>query len=545
MSKRAVIYARVSTDMQRDNFSIPSQISECLKHVNASRYTLIGNQYVDAENGKDVLADTPDAIPAYVDDYTSRELSRPSLDAALYFLEIYGFDVLVVHALDRLARGPYIRQTLEREFNKRGARVEYVLGSYEETPEGEVRKDLDATFAKWENVKRVERCMRGKRRKAESGKWVAGIAPLGYKLNPDAKGGLEVVPEQAHIVREIFDMYTEEQRSIREIVRVLDDRGYVTVRGNTTWGKTTVNHILVYTTYIGYYFFNKYKRTGPKLEFKDKDEWIRIECDPIIELAVFKKAQRRMKHNKSYVRKHPSRPYLLSGMVICSECERPYLSQTAKAGKQRRKVEAQTYRHRLRAGHCMNKQISARVLEPIVWEKVLEIIRNPVALREGYEESMELLRESQARKLAQIEILERALVKAKQKKQNLNNAYLDPDIGLSKTEYLDQKMQMDEETKSIESDLMDLRAGITDIPEPASIDALEQFSSNILEELSLDEEITFEKKRLLFKLMHLRVLLHPDGQVGINGWFNVPETDGLLDATSTCIGLQGPERYYS
>ena len=532
MSKRAVIYARVSTDMQRDNFSIPSQISECLKHVNARRYSLIGNQYVDAETGKDVLADTPDAIPAYVDDYTSRELSRPSLDAALYFLEIYGFDVLVVHALDRLARDPYIRQTLEREFNKRGARVDYVLGSYEETPEGEVRKDLDATFAKWENAKRVERCMRGKRRKAESGKWVAGIAPLGYKLNPDAKGGLEIVPEQAQIVREIFDMYTEEQRSIREIVRVLDDRGYVTVRGNTTWGKTTVNHILINTTYVGYYFFNKYKRTGPKLEFKDRDDWIRIECDPIVDHAVFEKAQRRMKHNKSYVRKHPSRPYLLSGMVICSECERPYLSQTAKAGKQRRKVEAQTYRHRLRAGHCMNKQISARVLEPIVWEKVLGILRNPVALREGYEESLELLRESQARKIAQIEILERALVKAKQKRQNLNNAYLDPDIGMSKTEYLDQKMQMDEEAKSIENDLMDLRAGITDIPEPASVDALEQFSSNILEELSLDEEITFEKKRLLFKLMHLRVLLHPDGQVGISGWFNVPETDGLLDPTS-------------
>ena len=34
-------------------------------------------------------------------------------------------------------------------------------------PEGEVRKDMDATFAKWENAKRVERCNRGKRGKAE------------------------------------------------------------------------------------------------------------------------------------------------------------------------------------------------------------------------------------------------------------------------------------------------------------------------------------------------------------------------------------------
>ena len=145
MSKRAVIYARGSTDIQRDNFSISSQISECLKHAEERGYVLYGNQYVDSQTGRDVFADTPGAIPAFADDYTSRELSRPSLGAALFYLDTYGFDVLIVHALDRLARDPYIRQTLEREFNNRGARVEYVLGSYEETPEGEVRKDLDCT----------------------------------------------------------------------------------------------------------------------------------------------------------------------------------------------------------------------------------------------------------------------------------------------------------------------------------------------------------------------------------------------------------------
>jgi len=180
MSKRAVIYARVSTDMQRENFSIPTQIAECINYANMRNYTILGEQFVDSVTGKDVAAGHPDAIPAYVDDYTSRELSRPSLDASLAYLENYGFDVLIVHAIDRLARDPYIRQTLEREFNSRGARVEFVLGDYDETPEGEVRKDLDATFAKWENAKRVERSLRGKRRKARSGKWIHGMPPYGH-----------------------------------------------------------------------------------------------------------------------------------------------------------------------------------------------------------------------------------------------------------------------------------------------------------------------------------------------------------------------------
>lgn len=106
MSKRAAIYAHVSTDVQRDNYSIPSQVSECINYARSRRYTLLGDLFIDSVTGKDVNADHPNAIPAYVDDFTSRELSRPSLDAALAYLETYGFDILIVHTLDRLARDP-------------------------------------------------------------------------------------------------------------------------------------------------------------------------------------------------------------------------------------------------------------------------------------------------------------------------------------------------------------------------------------------------------------------------------------------------------
>lgn len=37
----------------------------------------------------------------------------------------------------------------------------------------------------------------------------------------------------------------------------------------------------------------------------------------------------------------------------------------------------------------MNKQISALVLEPIVWEQVHEILLNPAALLEGHIQSLE------------------------------------------------------------------------------------------------------------------------------------------------------------
>ena len=123
-TKRAIIYSRVSTDDQRSNFSIPTQISECVKYCQNNGYTLGGNAFVDKQSGLDVEKN-PNSIPAYVDDYSSREMNRPSLDAALTYLEDYGFDVVVVHSIDRLARDPYIRQTLEKEFFRRGAKVEF------------------------------------------------------------------------------------------------------------------------------------------------------------------------------------------------------------------------------------------------------------------------------------------------------------------------------------------------------------------------------------------------------------------------------------
>ena len=525
MNKRAIIYARVSTDMQRDNFSIPSQVAECLKYVMACNYSLVGNQFVDSNNGRDVVPEHPGATPAYVDDFTSRELSRPSLDAALHFLETHGFDVMVVHALDRLARDPYIRQTLEREFNKHGAHVEFVLGGYDESPEGEVRKDLDATFAKWENAKRVERSLRGKHRKAESGKWVHGMPPYGYRVDIDADGGLAVIPEQATVVQLIFRLYTEDHYSIREIISILNSDGSIPKKGGQAWAKSSINHILDNTAYAGYCFFNKTRREGTRDVYKEKKEWIKIPVTPIISGATFEKALQRKKENQRHFRKRPKHKYLLNRLVVCSECNRPYVAQYTPPSKRRGPNGIKTYRHRIIAGHCMNKQFTCRYVDEYAWSKVLNILFYPDALEAGYEQSLEYQKQMMARKMAQIETLERALQKLKQKRKNLSNAYLDPDIQMSKVEYLSQKGYLDDEERIIEEDLGNLRLEVNTMPQPAELQALKSFAAEICQEISLQQEITLEKKREIMEMLHIKVILHPDGEIDLDGWFNVTEED--------------------
>ena len=546
MSKRAVIYTRVSTDMQRNNYSIPTQIADCKRFAENRRYTLLGNQYVDIQTGLDANGPGPDTIPAYVDDFTSRELSRPSLDAAFEYLDSYGFDVLIVHAIDRLARDPYIRQTLEREFNSRGARVEYVLGSYDETPEGEVRKDLDATFAKWENAKRTERCNRGRKRKAETGKFVAGRVPYGYRINPDAFGGLEVVPEEAEVIQFIFRLYVEERASIRQIVRELDNAGYTPYGKGGKWAKSTVNRILANTTYVGYFFYNKNKRLDRKrFEAKPLHEWIRIECEPLISQALFDGAQLIKDENKVRVRRRPKRFYMLTGMVICNECERPYVSQTdipdtspSSDGRIHRKTEAQSYRHRIIAGHCRNHQISANLLEKIVWDKVLGILMDPDALVEGYQQALEQQMVVYKKKRALIDTLERNLHKNKAKKQKLNAAYLDPDIEMSKHEFLEQKSALDDEAKIIEDDLATKRREIDNIPLPADIETLKEFALGIVRGIEPVEKLTRQRKREILKVMHVTARICLNGDVKLDGWFN-PKEESSKSANPSSGGQSG------
>jgi len=398
-SKRAIIYARVSTDDQRKNYSIPTQIAECVSYLDHKGYSLVGDRYVEPETGMDSNQGNG-AIPAYVDDFSSRELNRPSLNSAFSFLETFGADVVIIHSLDRLARDPYIRQTLENEFEALEAHVEFAVGSYDQTPEGEVRKDLDATFAKWENAKRVERCNRGKKGKANRGLFVSGRAPYGYYYDVDELGGLGVNERQAETIRHIFDLFVHERYSIRAIVKNLNNSSDTKPYSGGNWAKSTIHRLLKNTTYIGKAYYNKHKRENRKLISRDRGEWIEIPVIPILNENLFLEAQRILEHNRKVKRKQPKREYFLSGMIVCDECGKAYHCQTSIAGSNGKTRDDPNYRHRKAVGHCLNRQISARILDAQVWEKVTELLLDPKNLYAGYHQALEQEQSSQHRQRA-------------------------------------------------------------------------------------------------------------------------------------------------
>ena len=71
---------------------------------------------------------------------------------------------------------------------------------------------------------------------------------LGY--TKDANGNLVAVPEEAAVVRKIFELYLQ-GNGCRKIKRYLEEHGIKTVTGKTEWSTSTIDRMLSSEKYIG------------------------------------------------------------------------------------------------------------------------------------------------------------------------------------------------------------------------------------------------------------------------------------------------------
>jgi site-specific DNA recombinase len=214
-------------------------------------------------------------------------------------------------------------------------------------------------------------------------------------------------------------------------------------------------------------------------------------------------------------------------MVVCDECQRPYITQTYNKGKQRRIIDRQIYRHRLDKGHCQNKSIQAEELEQIVWQEIIAILEDPDRLRRGYEESLEHQKALLVRQQAHMEILRKKAVKLELEKKNLIAAYIDPEVPLPKVTYIEQMTRIEDELKAIDKDLEDRQSNLDHLPTPADLASLEAFSERICQKLDTTNPTPQEKRHVL-ELLHVTAKVDLNGVVRLEGWFIPQDEDGLL-----------------
>ena len=112
---RAVLYARVSTDLQQKEGTIESQIATLRRQIRAAGHELV-KEYID-------------------DGYTGTLLSRPGLDQLRADLKGDVFDTIHFLAADRIARRAAYQSIIIEELIKAGKQIIINGSDYRNDPE--------------------------------------------------------------------------------------------------------------------------------------------------------------------------------------------------------------------------------------------------------------------------------------------------------------------------------------------------------------------------------------------------------------------------
>jgi site-specific DNA recombinase len=192
MSKRAVLYARVSSDDTRnDGRNLDSQLEMCRDFADQQGWEIVAKLAEDDRGA------------------SGASLDLPQLNAILDMAANGEIDVVVAREIDRFSRRLAKQLIIEEQLRRRGVQIAYVLGRYDDTPEGNLLKHVRAVIAEYERLKTAERTMRARRRLVKSGNVMVHceLAPYGYRLSEDRTSFLVYEPE-AQIGRSVFKMYT-------------------------------------------------------------------------------------------------------------------------------------------------------------------------------------------------------------------------------------------------------------------------------------------------------------------------------------------------
>src|ERR1700694_378497 len=188
---RLAIYARVSTEEQREGQTIDSQVAE-LERFAREKSWLIAAIYKD-------------------EGWSGGVMERPELDRLRDDAQKGVFDAVLINDVDRLARDVAHLGVIKRDLERHGIKGIFRKLPSDTSPPSNLMVNILGSFAEFERELIADRTRRGRRHKVEVRKqYLGSIASYGYCYVPKNRaagneGYLEIIPEEAAVVRNIFE----------------------------------------------------------------------------------------------------------------------------------------------------------------------------------------------------------------------------------------------------------------------------------------------------------------------------------------------------
>lgn len=227
---RVAAYCRVSTDMEDQLHSLSAQIKYFTEYIsNHEDYELIEVYYDEGISG------------------TSTK-KRDGFNRMIADCEDGKVDLILTKEVSRFARNTIDTLSYTRKLKSLNVNVLFMNDGIDtRDKDSELRLTIMASLAQEESRKISERVKWGNRRRMENGVVFGTGRFYGYKV---VDGKLEIVPEEAEVVKRIFHMYLYENKGTTKIAQELNAEKIPTINGRL-WGAPTILGMLKNEKYAG------------------------------------------------------------------------------------------------------------------------------------------------------------------------------------------------------------------------------------------------------------------------------------------------------
>lgn len=483
------LYIRVSTDKQEE-LSPDTQKRLLLEYAKKNNI-VVNEDFIFMENGIS----------------GKRADKRPEFQKMIGYAKSkeHPIDVILVWKFSRFARNQEESIVYKSLLKKNNVEVISVSEPLVDGPFGSLIERIIEWMDEYYSIRLSGEVFRGMSENAMRGKYQCS-SPLGYKM----KDGLPViVPEEALIIKKIFDMYVNENKGMYSIAKELNDSGHKTKNGGR-FERRAIEYIIKNPLYYGMIRWN-YAESGLK-KIKDKSEWIirKGTHEPIISQELWEAAAAR--HEREYRPKNqkPSGTYKhwLSGLVKCSACGASLSTSVMKNRHGKEYMYFQCYKYR--KGKCnVSHQISAIKLEKAVLDGLKDILNSGNII---YERNIS----SGTNNENEVNLLKNSLSKLDIKESRIKAAYMDGIDSLE--EYKVNKTILNKERERLFNELDKLKSAISDDSKASDEEMLKNIE-NTYNILCSEADLTY-KSEILRKIVSSIVYDKPSETLTINLYKN-------------------------
>jgi site-specific DNA recombinase len=395
----AAIYARVSSEQQREAHTIASQTAALI------------------EWAKTLDLEVPKAWIVEDEGYSGATLERPGLERVRDLAAEGQIQTVLVYSPDRLSRKYAYQILLIEELARHGVETRFLNAPQGATAEDQLLVQFQGMIAEYERAQILERSRRGKRHRARAGEIsVLSGAPYGYRYirkSDEVPASYAVIDTEARVVQQVYDHYTMTGWSIGAITRWLNEQGVPTRKPGTRWERSMVWAMLRNPAYRGTACFGKTRvatrqRVTRPLRLRGgistrnsanherpREEWIEIPVPALLDEPTFARAQELLHENKVRARRRTITPSLVQGLVSCRRCGYA-LSRTSTRSSARlihyyRCLGSDAWRH-LGGPRCDSRPVRQDLLDETVWTEVMRLLEDPTLIQQELDRRLAVAR---------------------------------------------------------------------------------------------------------------------------------------------------------